>query len=154
MVDGGVFANNPAMCAYVEAIKLHGQQDIALVSLGTGQVKTPIPTAGAHLGPDRLGAAADRHLHGRRRRHRRAQLGWLLTRQTVSQRYFRFQAALPPGMGSMDDVSSEHIAALKQQAQLIIDSNKSELDDLCRLLTDSRPPPADRPAVPTGVATG
>ena len=42
MVDGGVFADNPAMCAYVEAIKLHGPQDILVVSLGTGQVKTPI----------------------------------------------------------------------------------------------------------------
>src|SRR5262249_24942396 len=42
MVDGGVFANNPAMCALVEAIKLHGYRDFLLVSLGTGQVKTPI----------------------------------------------------------------------------------------------------------------
>src|SRR5581483_7166047 len=42
MIDGGVFANNPAMCGYVEAIKLHGQQDIVVASLGTGQVKTPI----------------------------------------------------------------------------------------------------------------
>ena len=37
MVDGGVFANNPAMCAYVEAIKLYGLQDILVVSLGTGR---------------------------------------------------------------------------------------------------------------------
>jgi predicted acylesterase/phospholipase RssA len=155
LVDGGVHSNNPAMCAWVETVKLHGQQDIVLVSLGTGGVKTPISYAKARawgligwvrplIGIFMDGVAATvEH-----------ELGWLLTPKDGEQRYFRFQAALPPGMGSMDDVSSEHIAALKQQAQLIIDNNKSELDDLCRLLTDSRPPPPDRPAVPTGVATG
>jgi hypothetical protein len=37
MVDGGVVAHNPAMCGYVETIKLHGQQDIIVVSLATGE---------------------------------------------------------------------------------------------------------------------
>lgn len=42
-IDGGVFANNPAMCAYVEAHKrLPGKptaKTMLLLSLGTGQVK-------------------------------------------------------------------------------------------------------------------
>ena len=41
----------------------------------------------------------------------------------------------------MDDASPEHIAALKKQAQLIIDDNEKQLGDLCKLLTDDRPPP-------------
>jgi patatin-like phospholipase/acyl hydrolase len=39
MVDGGVFANNPATSAYVEAIRLHGHWDTVGASLATGQVK-------------------------------------------------------------------------------------------------------------------
>lgn len=153
MVDGGVHSNNPAMCAWVETVKLHGQQDIVLVSIGTGRVKTPISYAKARawgligwvrplIGIFMDGVAATvEH-----------ELDWLLTPKDAEQRYFRFQAELPPGMGSMDDVSPEHISALKQQAQLIIDSNKSELDDLCMLLSDSRPLPPDKPAATAGVA--
>ena len=39
LIDGAVFANNPAMCAYVEAGKLDARiftEDIMLLSLGTG----------------------------------------------------------------------------------------------------------------------
>ncbi len=38
LIDGGVYANNPAMCAYSEAKAVYGEEsDIMLVSLGTGQ---------------------------------------------------------------------------------------------------------------------
>lgn len=44
-VDGGLFANNPTMCAYVEAYrKLEGKPTAAnmvVLSLGTGQIKRP-----------------------------------------------------------------------------------------------------------------
>jgi predicted acylesterase/phospholipase RssA len=148
MIDGGVFANNPAMCGYVETIKLHGPQDILLVSLGTGEVKTPIHYTQARLwgllgwvrpliGIFMDGVAATvEH-----------QLGWLLTPHNHQPRYFRFQVDLPPGMGSMDDTSPAHIAALKEQAQKILDTNTGPLDDLCQLLTDSRPLPPDSTAV-------
>src|SRR5215213_9616264 len=36
-VDGGVFAANPAMCAFAEVLRHQPAADIALVSLGTGQ---------------------------------------------------------------------------------------------------------------------
>ena len=49
LIDGGVFANNPALCAYVEARnnfkkandKSISAKDIFLVSLGTGSIKKP-----------------------------------------------------------------------------------------------------------------
>ncbi|MFH1319995.1 MAG: patatin-like phospholipase family protein [Bacteroidota bacterium] len=52
LVDGGVFANNPALCAYSEARNLFKKpggnkyvtaKDMVIVSLGTGQVKKPYP---------------------------------------------------------------------------------------------------------------
>lgn len=46
-VDGGLFANNPAMCAYVEAYrKLAGKptaENMVVLSLGTGQVTKSYP---------------------------------------------------------------------------------------------------------------
>ena len=43
LVDGGVFANNPASCAYVEALSVKPPDDeIVLVSLGTGVTTRPI----------------------------------------------------------------------------------------------------------------
>ena len=43
-IDGGVFANNPALCAYAAARRLYPKADSYLiVSLGTGQLERPIP---------------------------------------------------------------------------------------------------------------
>ena len=44
LVDGGVYANNPSLCALAEAIHGYGKPigDIRLVSLGTGQMNRPI----------------------------------------------------------------------------------------------------------------
>jgi hypothetical protein len=38
-----VFANNPAMCGYAEALSIWQGQDYLVVSLGTGQLTRPIP---------------------------------------------------------------------------------------------------------------
>lgn len=39
LIDGGVYANNPAMCGYVEAIKIFpDEKDFLFVSLGTGEL--------------------------------------------------------------------------------------------------------------------
>jgi hypothetical protein len=46
-VDGGVFANNPSMCALVAAYRLYPDllkgQPVLLLSLGTGALERPIP---------------------------------------------------------------------------------------------------------------
>src|SRR4051812_22672163 len=42
LCDGGVFAANPAMCAYAEARRMHPRAEIRLVSLGTGQLNRPL----------------------------------------------------------------------------------------------------------------
>jgi patatin-like phospholipase/acyl hydrolase len=44
MIDGGVFANNPAMCALAAAYQRYGiNKDYVVVSLGTGFLQRPIP---------------------------------------------------------------------------------------------------------------
>lgn len=38
LVDGGVFTNNPAACAYANSKKLFPNEEIVLVSIGTGRL--------------------------------------------------------------------------------------------------------------------
>jgi len=45
-IDGGMFANNPALCAYIEATKFPSEpqaQDIMILSLGTGSIDRHYP---------------------------------------------------------------------------------------------------------------
>jgi len=45
-IDGGMFANNPALCAYIEATKFPSEpqaQDIMILSLGTGSINRHYP---------------------------------------------------------------------------------------------------------------
>jgi len=123
LIDGGVVANNPAMCAFSHARKLRKKLDeILLVSVGAGS-----------------------HLHTRRYRQVRkwGRIQWLRpilnvliggTGETVDfhlekilpkERYFRFQERLhEPGEGhpklpsaDFDNVSPENIEALKKFAR-------------------------------------
>ncbi len=44
LIDGGLFANNPALCAYAEARKMGSlptAKEMVILSLGTGDVRTP-----------------------------------------------------------------------------------------------------------------
>lgn len=47
LIDGGMFANNPSMCAYVEAYKVFltnpTAKNMLILSLGTGNVEKPYP---------------------------------------------------------------------------------------------------------------
>ncbi len=45
VIDGGVFANNPSLCAYAEARTLFGARasQMAIFSVGTGSVRRPYP---------------------------------------------------------------------------------------------------------------
>jgi patatin-like phospholipase/acyl hydrolase len=143
MVDGGVFANNPAMCGYVEAIKLHGHADVIVVSIGSGQAKSPIHYRRARtwglIGWARrlLGVVMDgvndtvEH-----------QLGWLLPDRDNLPRYFRFQVELAPPDAPLDRTGPDHVEALMQAASTLITTHSEQLDVLCGLLTVEAPPPS------------
>jgi patatin-like phospholipase/acyl hydrolase len=138
LVDGGVFANNPAMCAYVEARTLRpGANDVLVVSLGTGQTARPIPYRQAKS----WGIA-----------------GWARPLLSVvfdgesdvvdyqleqllkpgpggPRRHYRFQTALDPAEMAIDDASPGHIERLKALAQRIIARNDAALTALATVLT-------------------
>jgi patatin-like phospholipase len=47
MIDGGMFANNPTICAIVEAYRLYGSTDFLVISIGTGSTPLRIDATGA-----------------------------------------------------------------------------------------------------------
>ncbi len=120
-IDGGMGANNPAMCAYVEVVKLLKRENkdvnnvrIAVVSLGAGQLREPYRY-------EQL-----RRWHG---------LNWLFgpilnilfeannstvqyqLKQLLSDKdYYRFQLALPVGHDAIDNASKSNLDVLKSLA--------------------------------------
>ncbi|HXH98267.1 MAG TPA: patatin-like phospholipase family protein [Gaiellaceae bacterium] len=138
LVDGGVFANNPAMCAYVEAKKLWPDAELLVVSLGTGQHTRPIHYKDAKGWGLALWAkpilsvvfdgVSDTVDH---------QMSILCASRHGQPRYYRFQTELDIGSDDMDNATATNIAALEQKARVLISEHDQQLDTLCQALTAS-----------------
>ena len=137
LVDGGVFANDPAMCAYVEARQVfRGAMDILMVSLGTGELTRRLPFEDAcgwglaqWVRPvlDIMFDGVGDVVH-----YQMKQL--LSTKPGPSRRYFRFQTKLTEGNDDMDDAGRTNIRVLKLLAEDLIERQANELQALCKLL--------------------
>jgi patatin-like phospholipase/acyl hydrolase len=136
LIDGGVFANNPAMCALVEGRsnpKLDAE--LLLVSLGTGELTRRLPYDEVKdwglarwaqpvldLVFDGVSDAVD------------YQLRQLLSVTPGHERYYRFQVKLDEGNDAMDDASPGNIRVLKLLAEDMITQNDNLLTSLCNQL--------------------
>lgn len=126
IIDGGIFVNNPAVSAYAEALRLFPGEEIKLISLGSGQLAEPIRYEKAK----NWGAA-----------------GWVLPvmdcmfdgvsdavdyqlRQILGDNFIRLQTTLSVASDAMDDASADNVSALMQEAQMLIEANRSILDSL------------------------
>jgi len=117
LIDGGVFANNPGMCAYVEAVSLWPDEtEFLVLSLGTGELVRAIPYDDARtwglakwaqplLGVvfDGVSDTVDYQLR---------QL--CKDEQASVGTYTRLQVTLTEGNDDMDDSSRTNINALKR----------------------------------------
>ena len=154
LIDGGVFANNPSLCAYAEARKLKfsellGRDDkpdqpsaknMLIVSIGTGTVKKPY----------RFTDLKDV-----------GQLGWiqpvidiLMTgnSETVDYQlgqmyktlsgpnknnYYRLEPPLREALTEMDIASSINLENLRQAGLWFINKNKETLDEIAEKILDN-----------------
>jgi predicted acylesterase/phospholipase RssA len=135
LVDGGVFANDPALCAYAEAISLgESPENILLVSLGTGVATERIdygkakdwgkgswakPVIGMMM--DGVADAVD------------YQLQQILPTESPGAKYYRFNTDLPNKLGDLDATNRSNINALKQEAKRILEDpiKGPKFDALC-----------------------
>jgi len=151
LIDGGVYANNPALCAYAEARKIEFSKvlqhpakkdypkisDMIIVSIGTGEVLKPynfrqFENAGKvkWIQPliDILLSAnvetTDYHL--------RKMYETLGARNR--QNYHRLMPSLKNASPEMDDVSSKNIYELIQSGLAYIDQHREELNEIAKKL--------------------
>ena len=132
LVDGGVFANNPGMAAWVDGHEgAKPGQKVFMVSIGTGSADDPITYSQA-LGWGKLfwaqpvvgvvlDGSSDTVEH---------ELGQLLG----PAEYHRFQTAIPVANRAMDDASPSNLQALRDIAQAMIQTRNADLDAICARL--------------------
>lgn len=133
LVDGGVFANNPGMCAYVDALtEIGASPDVVMVSLGTGSLTRALqyetiknwgelhwvqPIINVMM--DGVSNATDYHLE-----------------QILGKaNYYRLQTTLDMAMDEMDDASDENIRNLELQAEDLVVKAADTLSSICDRLT-------------------
>jgi patatin-like phospholipase/acyl hydrolase len=114
LLDGGLVANNPSMCALAEAIRLGAKkEDITLVSLGTGQSTQTIEGKKAqHWGgfqwaPNIINTIMDGS----------SDIQTYHTKMIIGERCFRFQMMIPKELAKMDDSNPKHIKELVRLAR-------------------------------------
>jgi uncharacterized protein len=139
LIDGGVFANNPTMCGYVEATKLWPDESrYVVISLGTGELTRAIPydqakTWGlAKWAQPLLGVVFDGVSDTVD--HQLQQL--CNDEQSGVDDYLRLQVALTEANDDMDDATQPNMEALKRHAKKLITEREGDIRRLCKILTD------------------
>ena len=136
LVDGGVFANNPAMCAYVDATTAHPGAEILMVSLGTGELTRAYPFHEAKTwGLAKWAQPVLDLMFDGVSKTVEYQLDQLLPPAGGRARYYRFQTTLTIASDNMDDATADNLHKLRLQAEGLIRSASHQIDALCQELT-------------------
>ena len=131
-VDGGVFAVNPAMCAFAEVLRWSPGAEVVVLSLGTGQrthqrqwdevkdwglLEWARPILDVVF--DGISDAVDYQL-----------------RQVLPEdRYWRLQIELEGARDPLDDASQENLRALRERAEALIAASGAQLYAAAAALT-------------------
>jgi predicted acylesterase/phospholipase RssA len=127
LVDGSLFASNPAMLALAEARTLFpGEDDFFLLSLGCGEAaRTGLP---AELHQTR------RHIFESSLTAQSACTDYQLQAFLPPQHYLRIQANIGPGSARIDDASEEYFLSMHEIAQETIRRYAKLLDRVVDVL--------------------
>lgn len=140
LIDGGVFANNPALCAYIEACKFPFQpspSDIMILSLGTGSNGRTYPYGSSSKWGkigwvipviDIYGSAASQTVDH--------QLKVLYQCHHVKDQYLRIEPDLSQYdvSSQMDNVSKKNMKALESVGEKIVETYSDEIKNFTRKL--------------------
>jgi uncharacterized protein len=126
LVDGGVFATNPALFAYVET----GAAPELLLSLGTGEQTRPLPYEQVRDWGKLEWAEPiiDVVFDGQ------ADAVDIQLAALVDGAYLRLQTRLDEASDALDDASPENLAALGREAERLIAARGDDIDRACALL--------------------
>ncbi|HEV2690437.1 MAG TPA: CBASS cGAMP-activated phospholipase [Bryobacteraceae bacterium] len=136
LIDGGVFANNPAACALVEARATYPHAaGYLVVSLGTGTMARTLPLGLArYWGSVRWAKPLlDVVFDGVS-----STVDYQLRQLLPANHYYRFQTAINGRTHRLDNASPKNIAALNALARDLIGKESRNLDKLCDVLLTSQ----------------
>ncbi len=141
LIDGGVFANNPALCAYVEAyreFRAHPDaQNLAILSLGTGHDQQPINDKKAKKwGTLEWAVPLFSMLMSANSETVDYQLQTIFRSVQKPHQYLRINPLLPPGRTAMDNVREDNLNALAELGAEIAAEKLAQLQQFARLLVD------------------
>jgi patatin-like phospholipase/acyl hydrolase len=133
LIDGGVFALNPAMCAYAELAATGRRDEIDLVvSLGTGSHTRRLPFEDVRgwgqiewarplidVVFDGLAQTVD------------FELGQLVG----PERYVRFQTDLTEASDDLDDAGDRNLEALRREGNRLVEERAEDLERVAKALT-------------------
>jgi patatin-like phospholipase/acyl hydrolase len=148
LVDGGVFANNPAMCAYAEArgmtlgdMEKPTSKDMFMLSIGTGTVKKEYTYAKAKdFGMmEWVQPVIDIMMSGNSETVS-YQLEKLFDAGGNADGYIRIDPGLHNAKSDMDDASTENLLALKEAGNKYVSDNPDVIKAIVDALVDETPP--------------
>jgi patatin-like phospholipase/acyl hydrolase len=138
MVDGGLFANNPSLCAYAEARTMNAKvtaKTMAILSLGTGAVETPYyyDEAKDWGAVQWIRPIIDIMMSGVAETVD-YQLERVFDSVGAGKQYLRIQPQLPKENADMDNSELSNLRALKEIGQESAEKHEKELGGFVKLL--------------------
>ncbi len=141
MIDGGVFANNPTICAMVEAYHLYRSTKFMVVSIGTGSQPTRIDASAATGWGDVSWALPMMSIF----MDGSSQTVSVETAELLGDHHWRLDVSLttktPEGEmvnASMDDASAANITALVDKSKQLIDAEHDRIQQLAKMLAEPK----------------
>ena len=134
LIDGGVVANNPAAAAFAEARYLWGNEDVLIVSVGTGSLAKPINPVKAREWGD-IGWAKnviDCMFDGS------SKLTDSIMDQIIPRgSYRRFQINLTESASSLDNASETNLVELSSLGTRLVEERKGDIQELASILAST-----------------
>jgi len=137
LIDGGVYANNPAMVGIVEAMAAYGSSDVLSLSLGTGDLTRSLPHRRIRswgllqwarplidIVFDGVSSTVD------------FQAGQLARSTPGVAEHVRFDARLEGVSDDIDDTGSANLRALQTLADGLVADRSDEIERLAEALVD------------------
>jgi patatin-like phospholipase/acyl hydrolase len=123
LIDGGVFAANPAMCALAEVLRAREPRDVLMLSVGTGQQTRPLPwkTVRDWGALEWARPIIDILLDGQ------SDTVDFQSREVLEDRYWRIQTELRHASDDLDDASADNLRALREEADALVASEAETL---------------------------
>jgi uncharacterized protein len=136
LVDGGVYANNPGMCGFVDRTAAKGRRaGTLMVSLGTGELTKPL-SYGEAKGWGLIGWGT--HIIDVVFDGVTEAVEYQLKTLLGPEAFYRFQVRLTSAEEPMDDVDQANVKALIALAEELVNQPGGQLKEVCEKLMSRR----------------